>query len=112
MQDYGLVSIITPTWGCASFISESIKCIQSQTYTNWELLIQDDCSTDGTDKVVQEFLVSEVKILKEPKVILASNTSVTSRIRVLLSLVTMLSAERKDDGLPSWIQTICGSREA
>ena len=67
MQDYGLVSIITPTWGCASFISESIKCIQSQTYTNWELLIQDDCSTDGTDKVVQEFLVSEVQDTQRTK---------------------------------------------
>ncbi|WP_455510740.1 glycosyltransferase family 2 protein [Butyricimonas paravirosa] len=55
MQDYGLVSIITPTWECASFISEAIQCVQSQTYINWELLIQDDCSTDGTDKVVQNF---------------------------------------------------------
>lgn len=25
MQDYGLVSIITPTWACASFISETIR---------------------------------------------------------------------------------------
>ena len=67
MQDYGLVSIITPTWECASFISETIKCIQAQTYTNWELLIQDDCSTDGTDKVVQEFLISEVLDAQESK---------------------------------------------
>lgn len=52
MQDYGLVSIITPTWACATFIAETIKSIRAQTYTNWELLIQDDCSTDETAKVV------------------------------------------------------------
>lgn len=113
MQDYGLVSIITPTWGCASFISESIKCIQSQTYTNWELLIQDDCSTDGTDKVVQEFLVSEVQDTQrtkgDPRIKYECNVQNSG---MLLSLVTMLSAERKDDGLPSWIQTICGSRRS
>lgn len=57
MQDYGLVSIITPTWACAKFICETIKSIQAQTYQNWELLIQDDCSTDNTYKVVSEFLV-------------------------------------------------------
>lgn len=37
MQDYGLVSIITPTWACASFISETIRSVMDQTYQNWEL---------------------------------------------------------------------------
>lgn len=69
MQDYGLVSIITPTWGCAEFISETIKSVLTQTYQNWELLIQDDCSTDGTEKVVQPFaeLDSRIKYECNPK---------------------------------------------
>ena len=53
MQNYGLVSIITPTWACAKFICETIYSIQAQTYQNWELLIQDDCSTDNTYLVVE-----------------------------------------------------------
>ncbi len=52
MQDYGLVSIIMPTWNCAQFICDTIHSVQVQGYQNWELLIQDDCSSDNTDKVV------------------------------------------------------------
>ena len=65
MQDYGLVSIITPTWACADFIAETIKSVQSQTYRNWELLIQDDCSTDDTKEVVKPFLESDTRIKYE-----------------------------------------------
>lgn len=52
---YGLVSIITPTYNCASFISETIRCVLNQIYTDWELIIVDDCSTDNTQKIVDEF---------------------------------------------------------
>lgn len=65
MNDYGLVSIITPTWACAKFISETIRCILSQTYQNWELLIQDDCSTDNTDKLVAPFAEMDYRIKYE-----------------------------------------------
>lgn len=65
MQDYGLVSIITPTWACAKFINETIKSVLAQTYQNWELLIQDDCSTDGTDKVVQPYVEMDGRIKYE-----------------------------------------------
>ena len=65
MQDYGLVSIITPTWACADFIAETIKSIQAQTYQNWELLIQDDCSTDNTLEVVKPFMEADKRIKYE-----------------------------------------------
>jgi glycosyltransferase involved in cell wall biosynthesis len=56
MQDYGLVSIITPSWNCAAFIAETIRSIQAQTYTNWELLFQDDCSTDNSTQIVNNLI--------------------------------------------------------
>lgn len=46
MKDYGKVSIIMPNYNCAPFVVETIRSIQAQTYTNWELLIVDDRSTD------------------------------------------------------------------
>lgn len=62
MQDYGLVSIITPTWACSKFISETIHSVRAQTYQNWELLIQDDCSTDDTHLVVKPLINLDSRI--------------------------------------------------
>lgn len=50
-----LVSIIMPAYNCERFIADSIRSVLSQTYTKWELLIVDDCSTDNTAQVVRTF---------------------------------------------------------
>lgn len=50
-----LVSIITPSYNTAQYIGETIQCVLNQTYTNWEMIIIDDCSTDDTDKVISSF---------------------------------------------------------
>ena len=65
MQDYGLVSIITPSWACGKFIGETIKSVQGQAYQNWELLVQDDCSTDNTREVVAAFAQEDSRIKYE-----------------------------------------------
>lgn len=62
MEDYGLVSVIIPNWNCAQFIAETIKSVQAQTYTNWEMMIVDDCSTDGSENVVKPFLKEDGRI--------------------------------------------------
>ena len=64
-----LVSIIMPSFNSANFISESIISIQQQTYTNWELIITDDCSTDNTLEIIQKYREKDdrIKIFKLTK---------------------------------------------
>lgn len=62
MQDYGLVSIITPSYNCATFVEETMQSILSQTYINWELLFQDDCSTDNTKEIVAKYAEKDSRI--------------------------------------------------
>lgn len=62
MEDYGLVSIITPTWNCARFICETIRSVQAQTYQNWEMIVSDDCSTDNTKEVIAPYLEADSRI--------------------------------------------------
>ncbi|KIX20486.1 glycosyl transferase [Flavobacterium sp. 316] len=47
-----LVSIITPTFNSAKFIDETIQSVRNQTYTNWEMIIVDDGSTDNTEEII------------------------------------------------------------
>lgn len=61
MNDYGLVSIITPTYNCGRFISQTIDSVLTQTYPNWEMLIVDDCSTDNTREVVAKYEDPRIK---------------------------------------------------
>ena len=62
MQDHGLVSIVTPNWNCAGLISETIRSVQAQTYQNWELIIIDDCSIDGSDMVLEPYMEFDKRI--------------------------------------------------
>ena len=58
----GLVSIITPTYNCGKFIGETIESVQQQTYTDWEMIIVDDCSTDDTKNVVAKYQEQDERI--------------------------------------------------
>lgn len=63
-----LVSIIMPSYNTAKYISDSIDSVLGQTYTNWELIIVDDCSTDNTDDIVNEYSSdNRIKYLKNEK---------------------------------------------
>lgn len=49
------VSIIMGIYNCESTLKESIESIVNQTYTNWELIMCDDCSKDNTFNVAKEY---------------------------------------------------------
>lgn len=62
MDKDALVSIILPSYNLEKYISETINSVLSQTYSHWELLITDDCSTDSTVDIIQQFAMKDSRI--------------------------------------------------
>ena len=68
MENYGLVSVIMPSYNTAKYIAETIESVCNQTYPYWELIIVDDCSTDETDAVVAKYLSdTRIRYLKNER---------------------------------------------
>ena len=59
-----LVSIVTPMYKGAAFIGETIRSVQVQTYSKWEMIIVDDCSPDDGAgvAVVKKFMEKDKRI--------------------------------------------------
>ncbi|MDR1773791.1 MAG: glycosyltransferase [Clostridioides sp.] len=57
-----LVSIITPVYNSGKFLSETIESIQKQTYTNWQLLLVDDCSSDNSVEIIKDYQKHDSRI--------------------------------------------------
>lgn len=65
MDNY-TVSIITPVYNAERFLSETANSVLSQTYTDWEWIIVNDCSTDNSWEILVELanLEPRIKIFK------------------------------------------------
>ena len=57
-----LVSIITPVYNAEKYLEETILSVINQSYKNWELLLIDDCSTDKSYEIIQEYLKIDKRI--------------------------------------------------
>lgn len=58
----GLVSIITPAYNCELYIGKAIESAQAQSYSSWEMIVVDDCSTDSTRDRVLSYAASDSRI--------------------------------------------------
>lgn len=63
-MDTPLVSVILPTYNGARFIREAIESVLSQEYSNLEMIIIDDASTDATPKIIEEYMMCDSRIIK------------------------------------------------
>jgi len=61
------VSVIMPTWNRAFVIGAAIRSIQAQTFSDWELIVVDDGSTDSTETVLTSFAADpRIRYIKKP----------------------------------------------
>jgi glycosyltransferase involved in cell wall biosynthesis len=61
------VSVIIPAYNAAAFLQETIESVLSQTFTDWELLVVDDGSTDQTPDIVQHYqkVDSRIQLIRQ-----------------------------------------------
>lgn len=61
-ENFGLISIIMAAYNAEKTIGHSISSVLDQTYPNFELLVVNDCSTDGTEKLVESFAAKDSRV--------------------------------------------------
>ena len=62
MSDKPLVSIVTPVYNGAAYLRECIESVLRQTYSNWDYVIVNNCSTDATQEIAEEYSKKDSRI--------------------------------------------------
>lgn len=83
------VKILLATYNGQKYLADQVKSIQAQTVTDWELLIRDDGSSDGTHQVIRDLVVSDSRIRW-------INPGETRNLGVIKSFYTLLKYEPAD----------------
>lgn len=57
-----LVSVMIPTYNQAQFVAETLESVRNQTYSNLEIIVADDASTDDTQEIIRAFASEDHRI--------------------------------------------------
>lgn len=61
------VSIIIPVYNAGAYIASTIRSIQVQTYSDWEIIAVDDCSNDNSEEVILSFHDSRIHYFRQKR---------------------------------------------
>jgi glycosyltransferase involved in cell wall biosynthesis len=62
MKENPLISVVMPAYNAGAWISRAIQCMLDQSYSNIELLIADDASTDNTREIIDAFTDPRISV--------------------------------------------------
>jgi glycosyltransferase involved in cell wall biosynthesis len=62
MKGRPLISIGMPVYNCAPTLPLAIRSLQAQTWTNWELILIDDGSSDGTEQLIEQVADARIRV--------------------------------------------------
>lgn len=57
-----LISIVVPVYNTEKFVGATIESVQAQTYSNWELILVDDCSKDQSVEICAKYAIHDPRI--------------------------------------------------
>lgn len=77
-----LISIIVPVYNTEKYLDQCIQSVLAQTYTNWELLLVDDGSTDSSGAICDKYAAQDSRI----KVLHKENTGVSDSKNIALDM--------------------------
>ena len=60
------VSVIMPAYNCEKYIEEAIRSVMVQTFTDWELIVLDDGSSDSTREIIERLAAEDARIISMP----------------------------------------------
>jgi glycosyltransferase involved in cell wall biosynthesis len=60
-------SVCIPSYNAATVIGATLRSLIEQTFTDWECLVVDDCSTDATEAIVSQFPDTRIRFIKNDK---------------------------------------------
>ena len=96
------VTVLMPTYNVAPYMKEAVESVLQQTYSDLELLVIDDCSTDGTLDVVGAIEDPRIRIERNER-----NLGLADNLNRGLSLITTEYVARMDGddiALPNWLE--------
>ena len=99
-----MISIVTPTYNRAKLVVNTIESVLKQTYTDWELIVVDDGSTDNTSEIIQPYL-SDKRITYIQKANSgATDTRNVGAFSAKGEFLTFLDSD--DEALPTWLEEV------
>ena len=57
-----LVSVVTPVWNAAATLGETVASVRAQSFADWELILVDDASTDGSRGLARALAAADPRI--------------------------------------------------
>jgi len=67
MHNHPLVSILIPTYNRAQYLAEALESALAQTYTNLEIIVHDDASTDSTPQLLKNYSDPRLRVIRTKK---------------------------------------------